>query len=392
VIWHNGAPAFMNRRSGPAGTWGTPIQVSGAESTGTAIGADVATNSAGTVFGFWPTTGNSRIFSVKSINGGTSYSSPQQVAMTFDSYDIGVPSFRHSTGTAWWELRRQQAKSQQYAADAVTLAHGASKGEGPAIPSTLTRCAEGTQRTSIMTSRLTHLARLAAIALLLTGAGGSGETWQQAAKNLRPQLAALDPSALDVWDRAAAAVEGGDHERAADLFAELYRRVPKYIQALRLQAEQELLAGRFDLARRHAGEAVSLERSSDNLATLAMAVLVGVQPNQPTAQEIADAKDIASAAVNKRYSNPLAHSVLAQVAVALQDRETAQREAEIVRTQNPESLTTCMLTMWIAGTYGDWDKATAALERARQLGLPQRDYEVAKDQLEAAMSAATRRR
>ncbi|MEA2490497.1 MAG: serine protease, partial [Acidobacteriota bacterium] len=93
VIWHNGNPAFMNRRSGPAGTWGTPIQVSGAESTGTAIGADVVTNSDGTVFGFWPTTGNSRIFMVKSTNGGTSYSAPQQIAVTKDSYDIGVPAF-----------------------------------------------------------------------------------------------------------------------------------------------------------------------------------------------------------------------------------------------------------------------------------------------------------
>jgi len=93
AIWHNGNPAFMNRRSGPAGTWGTPIQVSGAESTGTCIGADVTTNSAGVVFAFWPTTGNSKIFMVKSTNGGTSYSAPQQVVTTFDSYDIGVPSF-----------------------------------------------------------------------------------------------------------------------------------------------------------------------------------------------------------------------------------------------------------------------------------------------------------
>ncbi|HVT02191.1 MAG TPA: sialidase family protein [Thermoanaerobaculia bacterium] len=93
AIWHNGAPAFMNRRSGPGGTWGTPIQISGAESTGTCIGSDVTSNSAGVVFAFWPTTGNSRIFMVKSTNGGTSYSAPQQVALTFDSYDIGVPSF-----------------------------------------------------------------------------------------------------------------------------------------------------------------------------------------------------------------------------------------------------------------------------------------------------------
>jgi hypothetical protein len=92
AIWHNGNPAFMNRRTGPAGSWQTPIQVSGTETTGTAIGDDVKTNAFGDVFGFWPTTGNSKIFVVKSTTGGASYGTPVQVASTFDSYDIGVPA------------------------------------------------------------------------------------------------------------------------------------------------------------------------------------------------------------------------------------------------------------------------------------------------------------
>jgi hypothetical protein len=91
VIWHNGNPAFMNRRTSTG--WGAPIQVSGAETTGTAIGADVKTNSAGDVFGFYPDTGSRGIYVVKSTNGGTSYSTPVKIVTTYDSYDIGVPSF-----------------------------------------------------------------------------------------------------------------------------------------------------------------------------------------------------------------------------------------------------------------------------------------------------------
>ena len=92
AIWHNGNPAYMNRRTGPAGSWGTPIQVSGAESSGTCIGDDVRTNAYGDVFGFWPTTGNGKIFVVKSTDGGTSYGTPVQVATTFDTFDIGIPA------------------------------------------------------------------------------------------------------------------------------------------------------------------------------------------------------------------------------------------------------------------------------------------------------------
>ncbi len=95
AIWHNNNPAFMNRRTaGVAGTWlAAPIQVSGAESTGTCIGSDVKTNSFGDVFGFWPTTTNRKVLVVKSTNGGASYGTPVQIATTYDGYDIGVPAF-----------------------------------------------------------------------------------------------------------------------------------------------------------------------------------------------------------------------------------------------------------------------------------------------------------
>jgi hypothetical protein len=93
VCWHNGNPAFVNRRTGPAGAWGTAKQISGAETTGTAIGCDVKTNSAGEAFVFWPTTGNSRIVMTKSTDGGTTWGTPLVVATTKDSYDIGVPAF-----------------------------------------------------------------------------------------------------------------------------------------------------------------------------------------------------------------------------------------------------------------------------------------------------------
>jgi len=93
ACWHNGNPAFANRRNGPAGAWlATPVQVSGAESTGTAIGCDVKTNSAGDAFIFWPTTGNRKIVVAKSVNGGSTWPTKTVIATTFDSFDIGIPA------------------------------------------------------------------------------------------------------------------------------------------------------------------------------------------------------------------------------------------------------------------------------------------------------------
>ena len=90
ACWHNNNVGYVNRRTSTG--WGTPIKVTGTESTGTPIGCDIRTNSAGDVFAFWPTTGNSKIVVAKSTNGGASWGAGKVAATTFDSYDIGIPS------------------------------------------------------------------------------------------------------------------------------------------------------------------------------------------------------------------------------------------------------------------------------------------------------------
>jgi hypothetical protein len=105
ATWHNGAPVFFNRRTG--GAWQTPVQLSGAETTGTGIGGDVRTNSAGEVFVFWPDTGSRRIFMRKSTDGGATFASVVTIATTFDAFDIGIPAmntrraFMYVTGGAY---------------------------------------------------------------------------------------------------------------------------------------------------------------------------------------------------------------------------------------------------------------------------------------------------
>ena len=92
VIWHNNNPAFVNRRTMKDG-WQSPTQVSGAETTGTAIGSDITTNSKGEVFAVWPDTGSQNLFFIKSTDGGATYSAPVAIAKTFASFQVGVPAF-----------------------------------------------------------------------------------------------------------------------------------------------------------------------------------------------------------------------------------------------------------------------------------------------------------
>jgi hypothetical protein len=85
VTYHNGSPAFAAVRAA-GGAWAAPLQVSGTETTGTAIGGDVKSNSVGDVFVFWPDNGGSRqIYVAKSVNGGNSFAAAVPIASIFAS-------------------------------------------------------------------------------------------------------------------------------------------------------------------------------------------------------------------------------------------------------------------------------------------------------------------
>jgi hypothetical protein len=92
LIWHNGGPCFVSVRPGPGGAWSAPQQISGGETTGTAIGSDIKTNSHGDVFAFWPDTGSQHLFVAKSTNGGSTFGAPVSIASTIGAFQIGVPA------------------------------------------------------------------------------------------------------------------------------------------------------------------------------------------------------------------------------------------------------------------------------------------------------------
>jgi uncharacterized membrane protein len=134
VIWHPGLPCVIARRTGPTGSWQTPIQVSGAETTGTAIGADIKTNANGDVFGFYPDTGSQGLYVVKSTNGGASFSAPVRIATSFGSFQFAVPAdasrqlLIYTTGAAF----RNGSKNNVYVAwDDLSGDSGCTSGGGP---------------------------------------------------------------------------------------------------------------------------------------------------------------------------------------------------------------------------------------------------------------------
>jgi hypothetical protein len=125
AIWHNGRPIYMNRRTGPGGAWGNPIQVSGTETGGTGLGADVKSNASGQVFGFWHDTGSRKIFTVRSTNGGASYTKPSTVATTFAGEAVSIPAQARRTVLIYVTAGAFQSGKKSFAYAAWTDLTGA---------------------------------------------------------------------------------------------------------------------------------------------------------------------------------------------------------------------------------------------------------------------------
>ena len=97
VIWHTGVPAFVARRTTGAGAaWQTPVQISGSEQTGSAIGADIKSNSVGDVFGFYPDPdGSGKLRVAKSTDGAVTFGSPVDIATLFaTTRRLSIPADR----------------------------------------------------------------------------------------------------------------------------------------------------------------------------------------------------------------------------------------------------------------------------------------------------------
>ena len=115
AFWNNGTAAFAGRRT--AAGVGTPVQVSGSETTGTAIPGEITTDAMGTVYAFWADTGSRMIFYSVSTNGGGSYRPASRLAPTYDSLDIGIPaSSRRILMTVTAGAYRTKSRQDLYAA------------------------------------------------------------------------------------------------------------------------------------------------------------------------------------------------------------------------------------------------------------------------------------
>ncbi len=205
----------------------------------------------------------------------------------------------------------------------------------------------------------------------------AAQTPQELEAWLERDLAASDPQALVLWKKAHAAREAERHDEAIALYAQVVRRVPWFDHALRMQAIEEMRAGRGADAVTHARAALALQRSADNLSSLAWVLMI-------SEGNLDEAMTLAREAANAKPDDPSVVQVLALAGQRTQDLDTLRAATLRLENIDPENPKTHLFRAALATRSGDFKGAQAALDRAKSFGLPQDEYEYARDWVESA--------
>jgi Zn-dependent protease with chaperone function len=200
----------------------------------------------------------------------------------------------------------------------------------------------------------------------------AAETLQEFDLRIEKELAALDAGAVPLWQQANTLRSEEKHDEAAKAYAAVFARVPSFVHALRRQAGEELELGARAQALDHLRQAVSLERSAENLSALAAGL---VHEETPAAKELDEARTLAGEAARMKPNDPFQHQVLAMVAIAADDLDALRSATTRLEKLDPSEPGTHLFRAMIEASDRNWDLAKAALGRARDNGLDEKHYQ-----------------
>ncbi len=218
--------------------------------------------------------------------------------------------------------------------------------------------------------------------------GPRAETRETFDQRIDAELKGLDPEALVLFRQANEARGREDHAKAAELYAEVHRRVPGFNHALRRQCGEEILLRRRDAAVKHCRSAMQSERSPENLAALAAALLapslVGTAELPPVRDDRLEALNLATEAASQKTDDVFTQSIYCWSAIASEHFEHLKQCVGRLEAIGSAGLPANYFATIAALAEGRLGDARASAARARELGLPEETYRSLLDNIERA--------
>ena len=229
---------------------------------------------------------------------------------------------------------------------------------------------------------LTRHALLVLALLFLTTSAAAAPPKRDPAfeQKLDEQLRAKDPDAVPIFRQATNAANVEKLDEAATGFEAVLERVPTFSPAARRLCYTELGRNHRERAISLCRDAVAMDPSADNRATLAMALMGG----PPTPEEDAEAMTLLRAATQQEPNNALAQTLLCKEAVDQHDALTARGCTDALLRLEPNEPYPHYYASILAAVAGDFATARREAEIAHEKGISEELYQKLISDLEAA--------
>lgn len=191
------------------------------------------------------------------------------------------------------------------------------------------------------------------------------------------QLAAINPTAVEAFQRATAALDKRDFQQSAELYEEVLKKAPGFTPAMRRLGFSLAALGRTEDAIGLLESAVKIERSPENLISLAEILANPSETKAGTAEQQDRALLVAkeAAALNRDSEDSSYLVVTAQLALNLRREEDFRETAKMLKLRYPNQMSTHYYNAIGAAFESNWITAEDEIKAAGRMGLPAQDVQ-----------------
>jgi len=214
-----------------------------------------------------------------------------------------------------------------------------------------------------------------AAAALFTATPLSGQSRLRNAsreRRIEEALAAVAPAAVSAFRRATEALDSGRNAEAEPLFREVTAAAPEFTPAMRRLGAVLIELGRDGEGLPLLKQAVQVERSPENLSSLALGLAYRAGGNMGSIGERQTALGLAKEAArgNRDSDDDSYHALAAQIAIGLDDTGSFREAVEALTSKHPGTPATHYFAAIAAAMDGRWEQAEREIREAERLGLP----------------------
>jgi hypothetical protein len=181
------------------------------------------------------------------------------------------------------------------------------------------------------------------------------------------QLGRISPESVEIFKQATAALDQRDYAKASELYAQVLAKAPDFDPALRRVGSALIELGQREKGLSLISTALSHERSSDNLISLAYAR--GIPSKGTPSEEDKRASLLLAKEAFQKSGDPDALIIHADMALQTGNSSEVNEAVQILRTKHSELMATHYFSAIKAAIDEEWVLAENEIKRAEELGL-----------------------